>query len=646
MYSNIFDRLAFISLLLVIVFLPLFFLPFTTIPVETSKGLFLVVGLTLAVTFWAIGRFVKGEFVMPRSAVLLSGLAVAVVFLLSAIFSGSSNVSLFGVMFDLGSFWFIFAGLTLLFISAIIFRTEAQAQLLLWGMVFSATLLMIFQALRFLIPAELTLGVLGGKTDNLIGVWNSLGIFAGFSALMFILLIEFFPVSRLSKILLQIMLLLAVLISATVNFALVWVLLGISSLIIFVYKASSSLHAAEGEERRFPVMSFAIVILSVLLLTSGQMAGNLLPGVLGITNTEIGPSIDSTLAVTKGVVKDKPILGIGPNRFGEAWVKYKPAAINNTQFADVVFEVGYGAFPTMASTTGVLGILAVILFSLSLVWSGARSVFAGVHSNISWTTMAAFVLSLYLLVSLWFYSAGIVIYLLFMALAGVLVGLKSTKENNDWHVVFISDHRKSFISILALILLVVCSAVLAFQYVERFASVRYLRKALAAENVNDAELNINKALNLNYNDLYLRAHSQVYLAKLNILAGEGNVTEEKKPELQAAFDQALRSAELAVAYNPKNFINYRFLGTLYESAGTAGIKEANPKALAAYKAADALNSSSPMLKIDMSRASLAAGDSKDALKYAEEALALAPSNPAVVEYVNTLKSRISAPVTQ
>ena len=93
MHSNIFDRLSFLSLFLVITLLPFFFLPFTNIPIEVSKGLLLVLGLSLAVIFWAIARFYDGKIVLPRSMCLLVGLGIVLVVFLSALFSVSSQVS-------------------------------------------------------------------------------------------------------------------------------------------------------------------------------------------------------------------------------------------------------------------------------------------------------------------------------------------------------------------------------------------------------------------------------------------------------------------------------------------------------------------------------------------------------------------------
>src|SRR3989344_9630407 len=114
MRSNIFDRVSFLSLFLTIVLLPFFFLPFTSISVETGKGLLLVVGLTVCVISYAIARFFDGKIVLPRSKCLLAGAGVVLAFLLSALFAKVSQVSFFGTMLDVGTFYFVFSAFLLM----------------------------------------------------------------------------------------------------------------------------------------------------------------------------------------------------------------------------------------------------------------------------------------------------------------------------------------------------------------------------------------------------------------------------------------------------------------------------------------------------------------------------------------------------
>lgn len=646
MSSNIFDRLSFLSLFLVIVLLPLFTLPFTNIPVETSKGLLLIVGLALSIVFWAIARFFDGKIVLPKSGLLLAGGGIVLVVLISALVSKNLPTSLFGTMFDLGSFWFIFAGFLLLFMSSLIFRTPAHAKLVLFGIILSSFVVLAFQALHLFMPDALSLGILSGKTGNVFGSWNALGLFAGFAALMFLLQLEFFPLSKIGRLLLQFFVVLSVLIAATVNFPLVWILLGISALIIFVYKASASYRLdAEGDkDKRFPAMSFIVVIISLLFFISGQFIGSIIPNYLKISNSEVGPSLSATMSVTKKVLSKDPILGLGPNKFAEAWSMYKPASVNSTQFWDVAFNSGSGVLPTLTATTGVLGIAAWIFFLILFLTNGIRSVFSGVKNSTSWEITAFFVLSLYLYISMFFYSTGMVIFLLALAFTGTFIGLSASSAGREISVSFLNDHRKSFFSIMGLIVLCIFSVAGTFKFLERFASVSYFGKALSAETVPLAENFIGRALSLHTNDLYLRTYSQIYLVKLDSLVKKGSaLTEEEKADLQKSFDQAVRSAELAVVYNPSNYVNYKLLGSVYQTAGVLGVKDAYPKAVQAYENASKLNPLNPGIKIAISSALSADGKTKEAITYAEEALALVPNDKSIQEYINSLKNKTSVP---
>lgn len=679
MKTNILDRLSFLSLFLVVVLLPVFCLPFTNIPVEISKGLLLTLGLAACIIFWAIARFLDGRIIFPKSWLLVSGFGIVLVFLLGSIFSSSPQVSLFGTMFDVGSFWFIFGGFILMLCSSIVFRTPERAKIVLLGTILSSALVFIFQSVHLFMPTILSLGILTGKTSNIFGSWNALGLFAGFSGLLFLLVVEFFPISKLEKIFLEILILLSMLLMAAVNFPLVWILLGISSLIIFVYKVSLTFHkkaeteTSEGEKRYFPTVSFIVVMVALLFFLSGQFVGNFIPNRLQISNAEINPSFGATLSITKEALRKHPLFGIGPNRFGEAWAMYKPAVINNTQFWDVSFNSGSGLLPTLVSTTGSLGFLAWLVFLILFLTIGVKSIFSSIKNETNWEMMAFFVLSLYLFVSSFFYSVGAVIFLLAFALTGVFIGLSvSSRPGGEISLSFLDDYRKSFFSILLMIFIIVISVAVSFKYIERFTSVFYFNKALTAPTVPEAITSISKALTLYENDLYLRTYAQIYLVKLDSLAKKGaSLSETEKADLQTALDQAVSGAQMATAFNGANYLNFQALGSLYQSLASFGVKDVYSKAIEAYKIASILNPKNPGLKLALAGASFANGKVQDAndfanaaltlkpdyvdalitlsqiakskgndalaLSYAEQALSILPANSDLIKYVDSLK---------
>src|SRR3989344_1467338 len=633
MNSDIFDRLSFLSLFLVVVLLPIFCLPFTRIPVETSKGLLLVLGLALTIIFWAIARFMDGKITFPKSWLLVSGFGIVLAFLLSALVAPNSQVSLFGTMFDIGSFWFIFAGFILMLMCAVVFRTPKQVKIVLLWTILSSTLVIVFQIAHIFFPAFLSMGILANKTSNVLGSWNALGLFAGFSTLMFLLVIEFFSISKKEKLVLQIFILLSLFLMAAVNFPLVWIFLGISSLIIFVYKVSITLPSGDDEEKKknFPGVSFVVVMISLLFflnplisVSSGYL-GDIIPGRLGISNAEISPSFGATMSITKNVLVKHPVFGLGPNRFGEAWAMYKPAVINNTAFWNVSFDSGSGLLPTLAATTGAIGILSWFVFLVLFLISGVKSVFSGIKKGINWEIMAFFVLSLYLFISAMFYSTGSALFLLALAFTGSFIGLVTFSSKEEANISFLNDHRKSFFSIMALLILIVLALATAFKYIERFVSVAYFGKTLSATTEPVAEENIGTAISLYSNDLYLRTYSQVFLTKLSTLANkEGTLSGEEKMELQASFDQAIKSAQMATEYNTQNYLNFQLLGSVYQTVGSLGVKDGYSNAVLVYQNASNLNPLNPGLKLAMAGASFADGKIREAKEYANAALTLKP----------------------
>ncbi len=523
-------------------------------------------------------------------------------------------------------------------------------------------------------PQALSLGILGSKTDNILGSWNSFGIFAGLFGIMSVFVLEFLSLSRVAKIILWSLTVLALLMVASVNFLLIWKLLGIFALIIFVYKISfaSVLSEQDKEKANFPVASFVVVMVSLLFFMSSQFIGSLLPDKLGLSNLEVVPSFASTMSVTGKALSTNPILGVGPNRFAEVWSKYKPKDINNSIFWDTPFESGSGLLPTFASTTGYLGVLAWLTFFILFLVLGVKTLFSRVKHGVHLEMIGFFLAALYLFVASFLYSSGPVIFLLAFAFSGIFIGVSSVLHHEDITLTFSEDPRKSFFSILLMVVLMITTAAMSFKYIERFASVSYFRNTLSASSFEVAEVAIRKAVSLYTNDLYLRTYAQVYLLKLNSIVSKGaNLSETDKADLKTSFDQSILAGTDAERYNPSNYLNLQMLGSLYQTFGGVGVTGAYDKAIESYQKASLLNPNNPGIKLSIARTYMADGKNKEAkdfakqalelkpdlidtlitlsqiakidgentsaISYAQQALALAPVNKDLIQYVNALK---------
>lgn len=628
MNSTIVGKISFFSAFLIVTLLPVFFLPFTTIPVESSKGLFLVIGLIVSVIFWIVARFFDGEIRLARSLSLIAALGIVISVLLSAIFSSSRGASFFGTMFDTGSFWFIFSGFLLMLITSIIFSDTKKARLVLFGTILSAAIVIVFQVLHMFFPKILSFGVLTTNTSNILGSWNALGIFAGFFIVASLFLIEFFPTTKQIKLAIGALNVVALFLIAAINFIFIWEILGVFALLIFIYKISVNSNRKKEEVKiHFPIFSFGIVLVSLFFFMSSGLIGGVLPTKLGVSNNEVSPSLASTMSVTKSVLKNDPVFGTGPNTFANAWALYKPIGINGTQFWDFSFSSGSGLLPTFTATTGILGILAWLAFLLIFTFTGVKWLFFSIKNNISLETISFFFLSLYLFVSSFFYFTGPVIFFLAMAFAGVFIGLvASSRKDGEISISFLNDHRKTFLFMLSMIIILIAVSAVGFKYVQRFASIPYFTKTLAATKIEDAETSINKALVLNQNDLYLRTHSQVQLLKLNSIVSkeQESLSELDKTNLQTSLDQAINGAQFAINYDPQNYLNFQALGSVFQTAGFIGVKDAYAKALETYQKASELNPSNPRLKLVLMNISIALGQKTQAKDYATSAIILKP----------------------
>ena len=683
MLSNILDRISFWSIFSVIVLLPIFFLPFTNIPIETAKTLLLVLGLVVAIISWAAARFSDGKIIIPKSILILPLLVVVVVFLISSIFSSPMNVSLFGVMLDIGSFWFMLCLFLLTFMTAVIVREDKKAKMILKGLIVSSMVVLVFQIARFFLPDVLSLGVLEPKTGNILGSWNSLGIFSGMMVLVSLFVFEFVKITKKQKAFFGVLLFLSLFLVASVNFILVWQLIGIFALILFVYKISitSTSNEEDRHKKEFPIVSFGVIILSLLFFISGQFIGSALPNALSLYNVEVNPSFSATFDVAKEVIKQDPVLGTGPNRFSEVWSLYKSDIINNSQFWNTPFSSGSGLIPTFMVTTGLLGTLALVVFFGMFLVIGAKNTFASIRHKKDSDILLYFLLAIYLIITTILYSAGVTLLLLAFAFIGIFIGISSSRLEKNITFSFLDDPRKSFFSILFLVILMIASAGVTFKYAERFVSVFYFGNALSSTTIESAEASIGRALLLNQNDLYLRTYSQVYLSKINsLLSDNTDLTDEQKVSLQTSLTNAENGAIAATKYNPKNYLNFDMLGFVYKNSASLGVEGASAKAIEAYTEASRLNPKNPLLKLELARVSFIdkkmkeakefalesvalkpdfvqgliflaqiekeLGNNASAVSYAEKALFLFPEDKDLVEYVNSLRNNTRASVPE
>ncbi len=292
------------------------------------------------------------------------------------------------------------------------------------------------------------------------------------------------------------------------------------------------------------------------------------------------------------------------------------------------FSAGVGFIPSSMLVTGVVGFIAWILFLLAFIYSGIKSVFLSrVKAGRSYITVSSFIGSLYLWTFLFFYVPNIVILFLAFLMTGVFIAsITEAKLIKNHNFSFLEDPRIGFVSVLALILLIISSLVGGYVLFQKFLSVSYFQNGVYAfkvkGNLDKAEQDVSSAIKLNQNDLYYRTLSGRDITKLNgILSRKGISKETIRAEFKKISEDSIRSAIFATRIDKTNYLNWVILAKVYQSLLQLGApKKFYDSAKKAYETAVSLDPKDPSLTLAMAHLEIVAGNKDNAKKYIAQAL--------------------------
>jgi len=187
-----FNKLSFVTLLFTLFACIFFFIPYTPVTLEASKGFLLSVGATLSLFFWLISRLGDGKFIIPKDKLILFGLAIPLVFLIASLFSSSLYISLFGSGFEVGTFGSMLVLFIIFFLSSIYFQSEKRLWYFIGAMFVSGIILVLFELINMFIGFDRILpGFLQGMSSgNLVGSWNNFAFLLGIIVLLSVFTIE------------------------------------------------------------------------------------------------------------------------------------------------------------------------------------------------------------------------------------------------------------------------------------------------------------------------------------------------------------------------------------------------------------------------------------------------------------------------
>jgi tetratricopeptide (TPR) repeat protein len=327
-------------------------------------------------------------------------------------------------------------------------------------------------------------------------------------------------------------------------------------------------------------------------------------------------------------IKSNPVVGVGPNRFVNQWLLSKPVGINETVFWNVDFKSGVGLIPTFMVTTGVLGILAFVLFLASIVYAGVRALFLKPVEDITSRLMLliTFLGVIYLWIFAIVYVPDNVVFALAFLFTGLFVGAlveAGATKNFNFHIG--KSPRFGFLSILAVVLLIIASLATLFGVTKKAIAMQYFQNGLTAVTVSGdidkASRLISSAIWLDGQDYYYRTLSQVNVLKMRqVVSQQGVAPEVLRQQFQTISGEAITNAREATKIDDTQYGNWVSLGDVYSELVPIGVGGAYELALQSYDKSLSLNPTNAMVFLNVARLEIAKGDKEKAKGFIGQAL--------------------------
>jgi hypothetical protein len=636
------EKLSFWSVLVLVVLLPLFFIPSPSISILVAKNTLLVIGVTVSVVFLLVGMLRDGRISIPKTYLMWLVVLMPLVYLAASYSSISRKLSFLGYTLEVGTFASMLLLFILLGLVSVVLTTRDRIFKMYGGMFMAFLLVGIFALIKLFSGGDiLVLSNFPGNLGNPIGSWTDYSIYFALFAVLSVAALEWLPIRRPLRFFLYASLILSVFMLAVINFSIAWILTLAGALCILVHSVYLSMKAigVENDTRKSlysAKYSIGLTVLSLFFVLSPTISsdgslGNSISSIFGIQNSEVRPSWGATIDVTKPILKSDAIFGSGPNTFGSEWLLNKPAVINGTAFWNVAFPFGIGFIPTQLASTGITGGIMWAIFLVLILILGVRNLWKkNLAEGDRFITIGSYLATLLLWAAAILYVPSVVMLSLAFIFTGIFIaslvvsGLLGSRT-----IVFSGSPKKNLAAVLVVIVLLFGAATLGFKVFQKTVSVVYFQKALLAANdgsetPEQIKEKINKAIRFSPEDLYYRALSTLAFNQAQVLANTPKPEADTLQKFQAAYGEAIDNANKAKDLNPGNYENWISLGGLYEALVPAplSVPGAYENAKKAYEDARSLNPQSPEIPLILARLEVANKNIDSARNYINEAIAL------------------------
>jgi tetratricopeptide (TPR) repeat protein len=630
-HSPSIDGIAATALAVIAGVLPFVVIPSSAFPFELTKVAIIGLAALAGLACFIVGRMQERRIRLPRSLLFYAVWLLPLAYVLSALFSSNVHLSLFGSE-GIATDSAVFIALLALLFAVEVFLVRSKEKILQYYLLIlgGGVVLGILQFIRLFVNG-FTLGILSDKTSSLLGSWNALALFFGLIAILALITLMSVRIEGALRYFIGGAIVLSLFFLSVIDYSLAWWLVGLSALGVFVYSVSIG---GYGKGRVASGMSFSSLIVlafAIIFIVGGVKLQSAISNGLNIQYVEVRPSWQTTVDIARQTLAHNFLFGSGPSTFDKQWLLYKPAGVNQSSFWNVDFGSGIGFVPSTLATTGLVGILAWLVFFAIFLFTGFKTLLrAGSEDQIAYyLSLSSFIGALYLWVAQIFYSPGPVLLALTFILTGLFVASLRLREGqgSEWMVSFIDTPRLGFVAVLCLTVAFLGSIASIFSVAEVYAASTYYQHSLASLSANGdldkGSASVVRALSFGTSDEYYRLIAAIDVARINKLTTDQTLTPDQlRTQFQSVLGDAVSASQAAIALDPKDYQNWLTLAQVYQSIVPLKIQGAYENAEKAYQQAITLNPNAPDLYFAEAELAVLNNNMTDAEKFVTQAIQL------------------------
>jgi tetratricopeptide (TPR) repeat protein len=641
--KNKLESISYIILLITLFLSPLLFISTGYFPLESVKAEVIIFGTLISLILYVLSLLRKRSISCSRNLLSVTSVLIVVSTVISALLSSNIQKSLIGQGFEIGTASFlILMFVSMFFVSKLVTKNKDRLLTIYGTFMLSFLLTALFHVLRLIIsPSFLSFGSLNSITSTLIGKWSDLGVFAGAMFLLAFFALTLFTVRKSVKFLIGVLFVLSAFIVFLVNSPVIWSVLALVFLSYGIYQYVQSPAGGSGLKKIVSRISFLTLILVIVSVGFVWKSVDLRDSVLKPLYQEQNEIVlpwQLTLDVTADTIKERPLFGAGPNRFGTEFLLHKPAVLNPSIFWGVEFGTGFGFLPSMMVTHGIVGTILWVLFLVFFFILGIRGLKGAKETFSKFSIVSSFLVSAFLWVMFILYSPSHALLFFAFVMTGLFLGVLASEgmlPTKEYQISGASNSNKIVTPVIVIVLILVI--VWTLIYVKKIVALAYFQGGVSAlsvssnQDIDGADKYFKSALSWDNSDIYHQVISGIKVMKTTPIIQVLQEQSKKDPksidqglvqQLTVLISEAASSSASAIKADPTNYYNYVAEAKVFELASSLQMDGAYERARESYANALKYNPLNPSIYLSLAQLEVSKNKMDEAQQFIGNALQL------------------------